>query len=298
MKIAGHTMGTPELSLHQAVELFSGQGFDGIEIIWDDEYRCALSKSASSGNRIELKETLAVNGLGVACLTPYMTGINAPDASMRRRDLEDFFRCMEAAEELGAPCIRVYGGAYQPERDKNLRGDLEKHLVDSLRIMGERLTGTGVTLAVETHFNTLTCSAAETAEIVKRVGHPHVRVLYDQPNLEFSEGEDYQEALALLQDLIVMVHVKDLVYKEGAKQHFTSSKTVTVYESERRTISKIPGKGIIQWPEILASLRSRGFDGWLSLEYERRWYPHNLPPAEEGMLQGLSYIRSILAQLD
>ena len=36
MKIAGHTMGTPEYSLEEAVVLFSDLGFDGIEIIWDD----------------------------------------------------------------------------------------------------------------------------------------------------------------------------------------------------------------------------------------------------------------------
>ena len=174
---------------------------------------------------------------------------------------------------------------------------LEAHLVDSLRELGDRSAGTGVKLVVETHFNTLTCSAADTVAIINRTDHPQVGVLYDQPNLEFSEGENYPEALALLRGLIVMVHVKDLVYKKGTAKHFTSSKTITVDESERRTISKIPGEGIIQWPHIISSLKSQGFNGWLSLEYERRWYPNNLPPAEEGMKKGLTYIRSILSKL-
>jgi len=38
MRIAGHTMGTPELSLPEAVGLFASVGLDGIEIIWDDDY--------------------------------------------------------------------------------------------------------------------------------------------------------------------------------------------------------------------------------------------------------------------
>jgi sugar phosphate isomerase/epimerase len=227
-----------------------------------------------------------------------MTGLNSPDPSIRKKDIGDFSRCIEVAEQLGASCIRVYGGSYRPQQDRNRRKELEDHLVNSLWELGERSTGTQVKLAVETHFNTLTCSAAETAAIVNRVNHPRVGVLYDQPNLELSEGEAYGEALAMLKNLILMAHVKDLIYKDGAPKHFTSSKTVTVEEEERRTISKIPGEGIMMWPHILASLHSQGFDGWLSLEYERRWYPYNLPPAHEGMKKGLSYIRTILSELE
>ena len=104
------------------------------------------------------------------------------------------------------------------------------------------------------------------------------------------------EALRLLEGLIAMVHVKDLVYKEGATGGFTSSKVVTVDESERRVSSRIPGEGIIPWPEILPALAARGFDGWLSLEYERRWYPHDLPPAGEGMRRGFEYLQKLLGR--
>jgi L-ribulose-5-phosphate 3-epimerase len=174
---------------------------------------------------------------------------------------------------------------------------LEEILIDSLRRLGEEAAEAGVVLAVETHFNTLTCSASETADIVRRVNHPNVLVLYDQPNLEFSEGEKHSQALEILKGLIAMVHVKDLVYKEGISGGFISSKVVTVDESERRISSRIPGEGIIPWPEILPALAAQGFDDWLSLEYERRWYPHDLPPAAEGMKKGLNYMRSLVAKL-
>jgi sugar phosphate isomerase/epimerase len=133
--------------------------------------------------------------------------------------------------------------------------------------------------------------------LIRRVNDPKVRALYDQPNLEFSEGEPYPEALRLLEGLIAMVHVKDLVYKKNVSGGFRSSKVVTVDESERRVSSRIPGEGIIPWPEILPALAAQGFAGWLSLEYERRWYPHDLPPAGEGMKRGLEYVRGLLAGL-
>jgi len=294
MLIAGHTMGTPEHTLEEAIDLFASIGLQGIEIIWDDEYRCALRKHAGAAELAELKRRLAERGLPAACLTPYMTGIDAEDPELRRRDVEDFRRCIEAAEVLGAPCVRVYGGAYQPGQDLSRRPALEANLVESLSALGPVAAQARVVLAVETHFNTLTCSAAETGALVRRVGHPNVRVLYDQPNLEFSEGEKYPEALRHLEGLIAMVHVKDLVYKQGVTGGFASSRVVTVDESERRVSSRIPGQGIIPWPEILPILAAQGFSGWLSLEYERRWYPHDLPPAEEGMRQGLEYLQGLL----
>jgi sugar phosphate isomerase/epimerase len=297
MKFAAHTMGTPELTLREAITLFSSQGFDGIEIIWDDEFKCAIPKRTANKDLSELKRNLAESGLEVCCLTPYMFGINALDIDQRRRDFEDFQRCIDVGGRIRASCIRVYGGGYNPNKDGEKRQDLEEILIDSLRRLGEGAAAVGVVLAVETHFNTLTCTASETADIVRRVNHPNVQVLYDQPNLEFSEGEKHSQALEILAGLIAMVHVKDLVYKESISGGFTASRVVTVDESERRVSSRIPGEGIIPWPEIMPALAAQGFDDWLSLEYERRWYPYDLPPAAEGMKQGLDYMRSLAAKL-
>lgn len=295
--VAGHTMGTPEYTLNEAVDLFGEIGLDGIEIIWDDDYICALRKEASPGELRALGKRIADQGLKLCCLTPYMTQIDATDAAVRGKDVQDFRRCIAVAEELGAPLIRVYGGAYNPDTDADNRLNLEGFLVESLRSMGEAAEGTGVTLAVETHFSTLTCSAAETSALVRKTDHPKVRVLYDQPNLEFSDCEEYREALELLNGLIVFAHVKDLVYKEGISGGFKSSKVVTVDESERRISSRIPGEGIIPWPEILPALKARGYAGWLSLEYERRWYPYDLPDAREGMKKGRDYVYHLVERL-
>ena len=38
MKIAGHTMGTPEYTVNEAIELFHRIGADGAEIVVQDGY--------------------------------------------------------------------------------------------------------------------------------------------------------------------------------------------------------------------------------------------------------------------
>jgi sugar phosphate isomerase/epimerase len=225
-----------------------------------------------------------------------MTEINALDTAQVQRDVADFMRCIEVAGELECPCIRVYGGSYMPDRDAAVRERKEQQLIESLQLLGPQAAQVGVTLVVETHFNTLTCTAAETADLVRRVNHPHVRVLYDQPNLGFVGAEDYQEALPLLKGLIKMVHVKDFAFKDPTNRAFKASYVTNVKVSERIIRSKIPGEGIVPWPEILPTLHAQGFDGYLSLEYERRWHPEDLPLADEGMKQGLEYIRNILAE--
>ena len=43
MKLAGHTMGTPEYTLFEAVDLFADMGLDGIEVIVQtDGYPCGI----------------------------------------------------------------------------------------------------------------------------------------------------------------------------------------------------------------------------------------------------------------
>jgi L-ribulose-5-phosphate 3-epimerase len=107
--VAGHTMGTPEYELYEAMDLFSSIGLDGIEIIWDDEYKCALRKDSSSQDLAELKTRLIELNLKACCLTPYMTNIDSPDARDRGKDVDDFLRCIETAEPITLTVIKADG---------------------------------------------------------------------------------------------------------------------------------------------------------------------------------------------
>ncbi len=298
MKIAGHTMGTPEYTLERAITLFSDLGFDGIEIIWDDSYSCALPKKTNPKTIKEVRTRIKNLNLDISCLTPYMTEINSLNNEELHRDLNDFMRCIEVAGELECQCIRVYGGSYFEEKERHIRQEKEKRLIESLAKMGEKAVKYGVVLAVETHFNTLTCTAKETSEIIRKVDHPHVKVLYDQPNLGFVRAEEYKEAIELLDGIIGMVHVKDFIFKENVDRVFRASHVMKADESERTVMSKIPGEGILPWPEIIRMLKTHNYNGYLSLEYERRWHSNDLPPATDGMKKGLLYLRPLLEKLN
>ncbi|MBF6613075.1 MAG: sugar phosphate isomerase/epimerase [Chloroflexi bacterium] len=291
MKIAGHTMGTPGLSAAEALRLFAAIGLDAAEIIWQDDYLSGLPETAGDERVDEVRSLASDLRLDISCLTPYMTGINSLDPDERARDIDRFARCIRVAERLACPYIRVYAGRYlpgDPHRDEQWH-----RLVESLQTLDLLATESGVTLCVENHFNTMTVTAAETAALMQAVGSPAVGILYDQVNLAFTHSEAYPEAIARQRPWIRYVHVKDLVFTDPGRA-FSASAVSSVATEERTVRSRVVGEGITDWPAILGDLRAGGYDGYLSMEYEYRWHPQDLPEPEAGFRRGAAYLRQLL----
>jgi L-ribulose-5-phosphate 3-epimerase len=292
MKLAGHTMGTPEYTLPEAINLFKEIGLEGIEIVVQDGYQCGFSNNAEFEYVKSIGSLVKKAGLEVSCLTPYFFEYNNPDAEIREKENRGLERVIEMADWLDAGYIRIYGGRFgDDEVDiNNLKKDC---LIESMRRLGDKAKSRNVTLVLENHFHTMTTTAVKTAAILEEINHPNVGILYDQANLAFLHAEEYEEAIALQKKYIKYIHTKDLVYRPG-KQHFKSSEVSHINEEDRIVNSRIIGQGIIPWEKIIAKLKSVGYDGWLSLEYERRWSPLDLPDARIGMAEGAKVLREFL----
>jgi sugar phosphate isomerase/epimerase len=292
MRLAGHTLGTPEQTVPEALALFADAGLDAAEVIYQDGYRSALPlrdrRSAEEARRAS--EDLGVPIIG---LTPYTTGINALEEGPWRTAVDEFRGAIETAHALGADRIRVYAGSWHPgDRDHAAHWD---RLVAALRTLAPEASDAGVRLCVENHFGTMTQTAAETARLVREVDHEAVRALYDQANLTFTHDEAYEEALRIQGELIGHVHVKDLVFTDPDAP-FQASETARVAASERAVRSRVVGEGVVPWPGILASLAALGYDDVLSLEYEYRWHPQDLPEPAVGFARSAAAVRAALAQ--
>jgi L-ribulose-5-phosphate 3-epimerase len=90
------------------------------------------------------------------------------------------------------------------------------------------------------------------------------------------------------------VHVKDLVFKDP-EAPFRASDTARVKAEERAVRSRVVGTGVVPWPDILAELVRRGYDDVLSLEYEYRWHPQDLPDPATGFKDSALALREMLA---
>jgi sugar phosphate isomerase/epimerase len=293
MRLAGHTLGTPHHTVPQALKLFRDAGLDAAEIIYQDGYTSGLPL----GDRRAAMEALTAadgEGLPILGLTPYTTAINSLDESQWRGGVDEFRGAIETAHLLGADRVRVYAGAWHPgDTDRDRRW---AKLREALQTLAPEAEQAGVRLCVENHFGTMTQTAAETAALVREVAHPAVRVLYDQANLTFTHDETFEQAFAVQGDLIGHVHVKDLVFTDPSAA-FRATETARVDASERAVRSRVIGAGVLPWPQILAALLHHGYDDLLSIEYEYRWHPQDLPTPEDGFRESAAALRGMLTDL-
>jgi sugar phosphate isomerase/epimerase len=293
MRLAGHTLGTPNHTVPQAIRLFRAAGLDAAEVIYQDGYTSGLPR----GDRRAAMEALRAaedEGLPIIGLTPYTTAINALDESEWRGGVDEFRGAIETAHLLGADRVRVYAGSWHPG-DADHAGRWSR-LREALQTLAPEAEQAGVRLCVENHFGTMTQTAAETAALVREVAHPAVRVLYDQANLTFTHDETFEEAFAVQGNLIGHVHVKDLVFTDPSAA-FRATETARVDASERAVRSRVVGTGVLPWPQILAALLRHGYDDLLSIEYEYRWHPQDLPTPEDGFRESAAALRGMLTDL-
>lgn len=289
--IAGHTMGTPEYTVLEALELFHEIGLDGAEIVVQDNYRSGIPTHCSEAELKLIKEKADALELRIIALTPYNSRFNDLDPAVQAMEEAEIRRCIDYAAFLGAEYIRIYGGNYAGN-DTDPDGKKWEALAQSMCRLGDKAQRKGVKLVIENHFNTMTVSAKQSIELSRKINHPSVGILYDQANLTFTGNEDYREAIALQQDKVYHMHVKDLQFKSG-DHAFVSSDVSHPKEEERNVITRIVGEGELDWPGILRMVKERGYQGWLSLEYERRWHPDDIPDASIGMKKSAEYLRSI-----
>lgn len=179
---------------------------------------------------------------------------------------EDSLRAaLELAHDWNAPLVRVFGGP-------GAHDDIPERLEPVLDA-AERL---GVTVALETHDSF--ASAAAVASLLRRVPGESLGALWDFHH-PFRMGESPGDVMSALGDRIVLVHVKD------ARREADGWQLVPL------------GEGDVPVTESIDVLRSAGYDGWLSVEWEKRWHPEIEPP-QVALPQHLALLQTWAAELD
>lgn len=292
MRIAAHTMGTPELTSHEAIDLFSTMGYDGIEFVVQEGFPCGPFVDWSDSDRRALRLHCLDASLRVACLAPYVTDINSLDEETGEAQLRLLRECVALARDLDAPTVRLFGGRQVPREEWERSAGIA---AERLRSVAGLCRETGVKIAVENHYGTIASTAAETAALVRAVGAPEIGVLYDQANITHVRAESWRDAIRAQGGHILHVHAKDMVFVDGVGEE-DFSRVTNVPKEKRAVRAVLLGEGVIPWPEMVPALKEAGYSGYLSVEYTRKWYPEDLPAAEIGMKHCLRYLRSLTGQ--
>ena len=247
-------------------------GFDGVELP-------LFGGDAAHYGKVK-KE---LDNLGLACTTVTVCNPEAnpisPDAFLRRKGLEHIKWAIDMTATLGGE--NLCGPYHSPLGVFSGSGptDMEKaHAAEILHKAAEYAQQQKVMLAIE-YLNRFECyfltTAADAAAFVKRVNHPHFRMMYDtfHANIEEKAIGPTIESIA---GSFIHVHIS---------------------ENDRGT----PGTGHVHFDETFRALRKVGYDGWMVIEAFGRALPDLaaatrvwrdlFPTPEEVYTKGLALIK-------
>ncbi len=245
MKIAFSTVGCPEWSWTDIYIMAKDLGFNGIELRGlENEMNLLRARPFTDAQIDKTVKKLNELNLSISCLASscFLGGTDDEDEA-----LKEGFDYIELASKINCKYIRILG-------DKNPapQGEIDDERV--IKLLGKLLPKAvekDVYLLVET--SGVYSDTKRLARIIEAVGDPHVAVLWDIHHPYRFMNESPAETYENVGKYVKYIHIKDSVMEGDAVQY------------------KILGDGDIPVTETLDLLRISGYDGYVSLEWVKRW---------------------------
>jgi sugar phosphate isomerase/epimerase len=279
-RVAFSTLAFPDATLATAVSLGRRWGYDGVELRLIDGELIDPAMPASA--RAEVRRTVAAAGLPVVAVDSSVR-LTGDDSGPELR------RFLELASDWEAPLVRVFGGTLAeagpdggadngPDGGAARQAQLEAaaRVLEAAAPAAERL---GVAIGVETHD---AFSASSTlAELLAMAGSSAVGAVWDSHH-PHRMGERPAEVYARIGARTLLAQVKDA---RRAPERDDGWQLVLL------------GDGEVPVREMLTLLAGGGYQGWVSVEWEKRWHPEIEAP-EVALPQHLRLLTSWLGPGD
>lgn len=240
MKIALNTLVLKDFSAKEAVE--AAREIGRIEINGRH-----LPPDASLDEAKRLLEGLEVIGIGA-----YTGGFTTKDKDTILTELKQY---TALAKAIGAMGIRVYPGG-----PGSLKASEKEYQRAVLGLREAAKIVYPIELYFELHHNDLADSPESAIKLINDIGEENIGVILDPANMYIS-GSDYLEtAVDILGDRLSLVHMKDI--KKLDKPEEGSFNIEGTFYSHR-----LLGEGDLELEKLIAILKDKGYEGYLSLEY-------------------------------
>lgn len=271
MKLSFSTLGCPDWSWNNIIATAKDMGFDGIEIRGVENEIYAPAISVFNYKNIEnVKSRLDSLNLKIICLT---TACYLFDKERSRTVISEGKEYIDLAYALNVPYIRVLGDeAPQPGNDID-----DSFVAQQLRILSDYASNKNVTVLIET--NGVFADSNRLLKLIETVNRDNVRVLWDVHHTFRFFGETPAYTYNLLGKYICYLHVKD-----------------SVVNNEGKITYKMMGYGDLPLVDTIRILKENGYDGYVSLEWVKRWYSDLEEPGVVFM-QYISYMKRKLRSI-
>lgn len=249
------------MKISEWITLASKLDIDGLE--W---YAGFLEMSDES-KWPEFRKQVEANGkvIPMMCCSPDFTH---PDTAFRKKEIQKQKRWIDMTLALGGSYCRVLSGQRRP--DLTLEEGV-KLAADSIEECLPYAADRGITLIIENHYKDDFWEYPEFAQkmdvfckLVNRINHPNFGVNYD-PSNTYLAGEDPMELLKRVSHRVVTMHASDRYLKEGTIEDLRKEEGGATGYAKRLSHGEI-GKGLNDYDAIFTELKSKGFNGWISIE--------------------------------
>ena len=243
MKLCFSTLGCYDYTFDKIMDLANNYGVDALEVrginsVMDNLTIPEFSEECAE----ETKKKLAERGIKLYSLG---TSCSFHDAAKRDKMIAAAKNEILVAKRMGFPYIRVFGN--------NLTEDKEacfERVGTALVEISDFAAENGVTVLLEIHgdYNSIENVTPLLNIVGKRDGFG---IIWDIAHSDKVYGENWEPFYELIRPYIKHIHLKD--HKDGALT--------------------LPGDGVIPILPIVKRLLADGYDGYLSLEWEKKWHP-------------------------
>jgi sugar phosphate isomerase/epimerase len=263
-RIAFSTLAFPDASLATALSLGRAWGYGGVELrLIDGEL---IDPSMPAAARAGARRAAAAAGLPIVAVDSSIR-LTGEDPGPQLRQF------LELASDWESPLVRVFGGplpGHEPARTARL--EAAARVLEASVPAAARL---GVAIGVETH-DAFSASSV-LAELLTLTASPWVGAVWDSHH-PHRMGEQPAEVWANIGQRVLLAQVKDAI-KEPER------------DADWRLV--LLGEGEVRVQEMLGLLTGGGYQGWISVEWEKRWH-REIEEPEVALPQHLRLLESWL----
>ena len=243
------TLGSPSWDWIPTLDFAATHGFAAIELRGLQQTMDLSKRPEFQPDRLaQTKRDLADRGLVVQCLGASVN-LHEQDTAKLGAAMAETRRFIDVASGLGTPYVRVFGNQYVQGMERDA---VHAYIARGLRELGEYARPRGVMVLLESHGDFVTSPAL--VDLMQRADSPAVGILWDAHHT-FVAKEPTETSVAQLGRWIRHTHLKDSVPAGNGRKYV------------------LTGRGEVPVKQQIETLARTGYQGYYSLEWEKRWHP-------------------------
>jgi len=271
MKLAFSTLGCPDWDLDTIINRTAEIGFGGLEMrgILQELDITRLPEFSTKG--IETCAKVEDAGIEIACFSSSVMMSNA-GSPISVESLDEVKRYADLCNVFHTTNIRVFGGKIGSMTWEDAIDDAATNLERMSRIV----KNTNIKIVVETHDDWM--KGANFRRVMEMVDSDNVGVLWDVNHPYMFINEKPEDSWQEMGKWVHHTHWKDSYVEKDSEHGFQPC---------------LMGEGVLPHREIYDVLKNGGYDGYLCLEYEKRWHPE-IPDPKIAFPQYYDYMKALM----